>query len=285
MTFSSLTLFEVLDDLASRFIINVPEEELQSVERICFQIEQAHWFYEDFVRVENPKLPSFTLKSFCAQYFLNCPLLSEWAESHEQAFADFTKYKFGVPVCGVIMFNQKMDKVLLVRGWNSKTWAFPRGKINKSESTLHCAVREVMEETGFDVTSHLVSNKKLPKRLIPMDLEYDEEVIYIEKKIREQKLRMYFAINVPEDTQFQTRTRKEISGISWHNLMDLEKRKNFYNVSPFVQGIKAFVLSRKKSTPFTSFGNQSLTPTPKPKFLFDSLLNFKFDKNLLLKCF
>jgi hypothetical protein len=27
----------------------VPEEELQSVDRLFFQIEQAHWFYEDFL--------------------------------------------------------------------------------------------------------------------------------------------------------------------------------------------------------------------------------------------
>jgi hypothetical protein len=54
----------------SRFIINVPEEELASVERICFQIEQAHWFYEDFVREQNPSLPSFNLKNFSAKYIL-----------------------------------------------------------------------------------------------------------------------------------------------------------------------------------------------------------------------
>jgi mRNA-decapping enzyme subunit 2 len=38
---------EILDDLGSRFIINVPEEERKDLIRICFQIELAHWFYVD----------------------------------------------------------------------------------------------------------------------------------------------------------------------------------------------------------------------------------------------
>ena len=39
--FSQLTFAEVLEDLSSRFIVNLPAEELSSIERICFQVEQA----------------------------------------------------------------------------------------------------------------------------------------------------------------------------------------------------------------------------------------------------
>lgn len=39
---------EILDDLSSRFIINVPYEERSDFIRISFQIELAHWFYLDF---------------------------------------------------------------------------------------------------------------------------------------------------------------------------------------------------------------------------------------------
>lgn len=38
---ASLTFVEVLEDLSSRFIVNLPSEELQRIERICFQVEQA----------------------------------------------------------------------------------------------------------------------------------------------------------------------------------------------------------------------------------------------------
>lgn len=39
---------DILDDLASRFIINAPDQERSDFIRICFQIELAHWFYLDF---------------------------------------------------------------------------------------------------------------------------------------------------------------------------------------------------------------------------------------------
>lgn len=40
-SFGSLTLAGVLDDLAARFIVNLPPDELESMDRVCFQIEQA----------------------------------------------------------------------------------------------------------------------------------------------------------------------------------------------------------------------------------------------------
>lgn len=49
------------DKVEIRFLLNIPEEELQSVDRLFFQIEQAHWFYEDFF-ADNIKVkhPTFT---------------------------------------------------------------------------------------------------------------------------------------------------------------------------------------------------------------------------------
>jgi mRNA-decapping enzyme subunit 2 len=55
---------EILDSLCIRFIMNCPQEELQSFERFFFQIEQAHWYYDDNYREQDPSLPSFTLKQF-----------------------------------------------------------------------------------------------------------------------------------------------------------------------------------------------------------------------------
>lgn len=39
--FADLTLDNTLEDLCARFIVNLPEEELESMDRVCFQIEQA----------------------------------------------------------------------------------------------------------------------------------------------------------------------------------------------------------------------------------------------------
>jgi hypothetical protein len=39
---------DALEDVHTRFILNLPDEELQSADRIFFQLEQSWWFYDDF---------------------------------------------------------------------------------------------------------------------------------------------------------------------------------------------------------------------------------------------
>lgn len=127
MAFETFTLPQILDDLISRFIINVPEEELSSIQRIYFQIEQAHWFYLDFIKPVTSH-PAYTLKNFSLVIFKHCVLLNHYVASHAKVFAEFMAYKTKVPVCGGILLNETLDKVLLVRGWKaSSTWTFPRG--------------------------------------------------------------------------------------------------------------------------------------------------------------
>lgn len=239
-----------LDDLCVRFIINLPREELESVERICFQVEEAQWFYEDFIRPLDPALPSLNLKTFAMRIFQHCPLMSNWSHQHHiAAFSEFLAYKTRVPVRGAIMLNQDMDEVVLVKGWKKgANWSFPRGKINKGEKDLDCAIREVYEETGFDVrAANLIKN--------------DDDVKNIEVTMREQHMQLFVFRGVPRDTYFEPRTRKEISKIEWYKLADLPTmRKNkqhdegyaaanankFYMVAPFLHPLKKWIAQQKK---------------------------------------
>ncbi|KAG5647978.1 hypothetical protein DXG03_007012 [Asterophora parasitica] len=226
---------EVLEDLSSRFILNLPDDELASLERICFQVEQAHWFYEDFIREENPKFPSLPLKKFSAMLFHACPLLHQWSHDHEEAFNSFMQYKTRVPVCGAIMLNDTWEKCVLVKGWKSSSgWGFPKGKINQVEPPASCAIREVLEETGYNLAGQL-----------------DPENV-IEMSIKEQKISLFIVPGVPEDYPFKTKTRKEISKIEWFRLTDLPTWKRnktaagrFYLISPFIGALKAFINERK----------------------------------------
>ncbi|EJU02013.1 hypothetical protein DACRYDRAFT_107735 [Dacryopinax primogenitus] len=222
----------------SRFILNMPEPELSSTERISFQIEQAHWYYEDFVRPLNPAFPSMSLKRFSAMFFNACPLLNDF--SHEQAFQDFQKYKSRVPVCGAVLLTPKMDKCVLVKGWKSTSaWSFPKGKINQDESRAACAIREVREETGFDFAAAGLLDKNAKTTI----------------EINEQSLTLYFVVGVSENTAFETQTRKEISKIEWFALTDLptwtkkkvKEQGKFYLVTPFVSSLRAFVNAKKSA--------------------------------------
>ncbi|KAI9512600.1 pyrophosphatase DCP2 [Russula earlei] len=233
------TIDEVLDDLSSRFILNLPDNELASLERICFQVEQAHWYYEDFIREENPKFPSLPLKKFSEMFFQACPLLERWRGDHDGAFDHFMRYKTRVPVCGAIMLNDTWDKVVLVKGWKSSSgWGFPKGKINQNEPSHECAAREVAEETGYNLNGKI-------------NLEN-----VIEMEIREQQISLFVVPGIPEDFPFETKTRKEISKIEWFRLVDLPTWKRnkaapgrFYLISPFIGPLKAFINEHKPRKP------------------------------------
>lgn len=239
-----------LDDLCVRFIINLPHEELESVERICFQVEEAQWFYEDFIRPLDPALPSLSLKAFSLRIFQHCPLMSQWSHYHHMAaFSEFLAYKTRVPVRGAILLNEEMDSVVLVKGWKKgANWSFPRGKINKGEPDLDCAIREVYEETGFDVrAANLIKS--------------EDSVKSIEVTMREQHMRLFVFPGVPRDTHFEPRTRKEISKIEWYKLSELPTLKKnkqqdegmavanankFYMVAPFLHPLKKWIAQQKR---------------------------------------
>ncbi|KAJ5568475.1 hypothetical protein N7450_010961 [Penicillium hetheringtonii] len=246
MTETKMQLEDWLDDLCVRFIINLPREELESVERICFQVEEAQWFYEDFIRPLDPALPSLTLKTFAMRIFQHCPLMSQWSTYHHQAaFSEFLAYKTRVPVRGAILLNEDMDEVVLVKGWKKgANWSFPRGKINKGEKDLDCAIREVYEETGFDVReANLVKD--------------EDSVKHIEITMREQHMRLYVFPGVPGTLTLSL----EISKIEWYKLTELPTLKKnkqhdeglavanankFYMVAPFLHPLKKWIAQQKK---------------------------------------
>ena len=59
-----------------------------------------------------------------------------------------------------ICLNGK-NELLVVRGYDSSGWAVPSGGIEEGESSEQCCVREVKEETGYDVmvVDHLYTKK------------------------------------------------------------------------------------------------------------------------------
>lgn len=166
-----------------------------------------------------------------------------------RAFEEFLMYKSRIPVRGAIMLNEEMDAAVLVKGWKKgANWSFPRGKINKEEDDMTCALREVYEETGYDLEA---------AGLVPED----RDVKYIEINMREQQMRLYVFRSVPMDTHFETRTRKEISKIQWWRLSELPafRKKNqqqqhqiavnankFYMVAPFLVPLKKWVVEQRK---------------------------------------
>lgn len=147
---------------------------------------------------------------------------------------------------------------LLVKGWGKgASWTFPRGKINQDEPERDCAIREVREETGFDISS-----------LLPADSRD-----YFELTQREQKIRLYVVPGVPLDTKFETKTRREISRIEWFKLSELPTPKKpkvpapayggkFYMVMPFMMRVRRWIQANKRTHPRAPPSKDAPTQAP-----------------------
>ncbi|EDO18593.1 hypothetical protein Kpol_1048p23 [Vanderwaltozyma polyspora DSM 70294] len=199
------SLDRILEDLLVRFILNVPPEDLSSVERELFHFEEASWFYTDFIKLINPQLPSLKIKSFATNIIRMCPLVWKWDIKADQALQKFSLYKKSIPVRGAAIFNERFNKILLVKGTESDTWSFPRGKISKDEDDVQCCIREVKEEIGFDLTDYIDENQ------------------FIERNISGKNYKIFLVSKVPESTQFKPQVRNEIEKIEWKDFKKITK--------------------------------------------------------------
>ena len=148
-------------------------------------------------------------------------ILSKWKE-----------FKHAVPTNGAIILDETLRYVLLVQGfWAKASWGFPKGKVVEEESEAQCAIREVLEETGYDIS--------------PI-VKHDQ---YLEISINDQTIRLYIVTNVPKSTKFEPRTRREIKEVRWFSLDELPVHRkdirtkqtlgyspnSFFMVIPFVK--------------------------------------------------
>nr|CAG4646325.1 EOG090X07NG [Macrothrix elegans] len=251
---------DILDDLCSRFIVNVPEEERKDLVRLFFQIELAHWFYIDFYcSEENSNRKQCNFKEFSANIFRHLSCLHKYIPNFEGILEEFRGYKQAVPTYGAILLNETLTHVLLVQGfWSKSSWGFPKGKVNEGEDPARCAVREVLEETGFDI-SQIISPKE-----------------FLETTVNDQLTRLYIIPGVPHETKFIPRTRNEIRAVQWFAIADLPSSKkdamtkvrlgigsaSFFMVFPFVRLIRNWIscqLSYKQQQQAAGNGNNRKT--------------------------
>lgn len=233
---------DILNDLCTRFIINLPAEDRGNLVRICFQIEVAHWFYLDYYCTNDAyKVENCSLRQFAAHVFQHVPELREHTEGLDAVLDNWRQYKLSVPTYGAILLDTDLTHVLLVQSyWTKASWGFPKGKVNESEHPSLCAAREVLEETGFDISNMVNRNE------------------FIQLMIHDQPIRLYIVHNIPRDTQFNPRTRNEIKACEWFPIADLPSSKkdmtpkikmgvspnSFFMVMPFVKKIRRWIAEK-----------------------------------------
>jgi 8-oxo-dGTP pyrophosphatase MutT (NUDIX family) len=194
-----------------------------------FVVEQAHWYYEDFCRDADPGLPSLSLRVFAHALAAHCPdafaaafgrnsgqgqqnqYQQQTALIHDidAAMAQFNAFKAQVPTAGAALLDPTLTKVLMVKGYKKDaSWGFPRGKLSKGETAAECAAREVLEETGIDVS---IDAATCPR---------------IEVSVGGQATTLFVVAGAAsEDTPVAALVRGEIGDIAWHLLADLPATK------------------------------------------------------------
>eukprot|EP00928_Gymnodinium_smaydae_P049109 TRINITY_DN3291_c0_g3_i1.p1 TRINITY_DN3291_c0_g3~~TRINITY_DN3291_c0_g3_i1.p1 ORF type:complete len:408 (+),score=68.83 TRINITY_DN3291_c0_g3_i1:26-1225(+) len=233
-------LAEALQDCSSRFVLNLPEETLREAPRLCFELQEAFWFYNDHMyEVAKHELPRLHQSVFIRLMLEASRVLNSIYGSHqarEQVIQEWKNYYKDVPLRGAIVLNRRLDKCLMVQPWKSDKWTFPKGKINQHETEIACAAREVKEETGVDIDGQVDSQH------------------FVEASLpgREGSVKLYIVADIEQEVPVAPTTRREISKIAWVQLADLpgwlhgnpKGSLRFQNVDPFVPELHRWVASR-----------------------------------------
>lgn len=228
---------KVLDELFTRFLLNAPQQHKSTTFRVCFELEQAYWFYLDVCREENPQLPHYKFVEFMKMMYDKFPNKSLPRPNEPDASKIHKWYQNElrkVPTYGVIMLDCSLNNVLLVEAHKSGRWSFPKGKINQNEEHIDCAIREVKEECGINITPYLDPNK-----------------FFVNHRDSYVKSKLFFAFNVPH-CDFSASYNMEVRSYKWWSikeLFEIYKNNNNYKfelVYPFLHDIKQYSDNRKK---------------------------------------
>ena len=98
---------------------------------------------------------------------------------------------------GVFIFDPKKNKVLLVQS-RGHLWGPPKGSLNMGEQDRNCAVREVKEETGLDISyNDFTKAMKIGRRAIIYYLEMDSCDVKVQDNIENNDVNGISWIKIP----------------------------------------------------------------------------------------
>ena len=132
--------------------------------------------------------------------FEKCPILQPLKSKFAELFEEFSQYKSSIAAYGCIILNRQCDKFVLCKSYNGHSWSFPRGKVNENESAYDCAIRETLEETGYDASLHSNAN---------------HFVTHVEN---DKQIRLYIVLAVDENYPFAPLTRCGMYIYIYYNL-------------------------------------------------------------------
>ena len=162
-----------------------------------------------------------------------------WGNSNNYQYKNeeiMSNKKFDLIVNGILINNEVITlKDIVMKSntnWIETEWEFPKGRRNKNEKEMSCALREFEEETGIPNTSiNIVEN------IIP----FEENFIGTNYKSYKNKYFLAYTNKDEELTRFQV---TEVSKIEWKTITqcletirpyNLEKKELIININKVLQ--------------------------------------------------
>lgn len=221
---------EQLTEILNIYPISLSQWRLGYYAPVCEMVQLAHWHYLDnygtYEELKKQKLEDFAY-ILLEKIFSNIDLINL-----DNIFAEWHRQRNCMPRSGAILIDESMSKILLVKTFKSESWMFPSGKMEAGELMENCAIREVFEETGFDISNLIDSN------------------LYIQHK-KPIRRKLYLIKNVPASFRMEPRVNNEIVACEWFNVDNLIAAvahkikkyipKEFRSIAPFLNQIRDFM--------------------------------------------
>lgn len=191
---TSTVMLAIIEELLREFIFGCDRlMTMKKDEDAMHQLELAHWKFCDDHCDRNPALNKLSFRDFIIQMMVCSKRLEsstsetlvpfliplKWSDfcrdygsvdeksskvkkpstsitaTVEKLCGRYNDYKNGLPSCGACIIDRDLTHVIIVQSWNTNSWNFPKGKKDREETDLACAVRETLEETGFNIGPHV----------------------------------------------------------------------------------------------------------------------------------
>ena len=131
---------------------------------------------------------------------------------------DYSPFKDKVKVSAGIILVLNNSKILLVHPTKSKwyeTYSVPKGGVNKGESNIDAAIRELKEETSLIITANMVSNLK-----DPIIIEYKNKNGKKYKKLVLYKVYINSLNDIGMITEVVPKDKLQLEEVDWCGFLD-----------------------------------------------------------------
>ena len=210
---------DLLEDILQRYIYHLTTDELENRIQVMFQLQYAYWFYMDECVHNNPYLIKLGEIEFIKYMVKHSLFLCVYIKNIDEALKEWKEYIGKIPVYGSVLIDKTMKNCVLLNICIEGKYhtSFPKGKVDKNETPMECAIRETLEETGYNISSKI------------------KEDCYISTIIKGKYVRLYLIFDVNTNYVFLPKTKGEIESINWYSIDKLPLLKNWKHLIPKIK--------------------------------------------------